>query len=95
MRIDETIRYWKETSDYDFSTAEAMLKTGRFLYVGFMAHQAIEKALKALHWHNTRSDPPYTHDLWRLCERAGFAKDLPKAYRDLVDELQPLNVETR
>lgn len=35
--------YWKEISDYDIDTAEAMLKSKRYLYVGFMSHQAIEK----------------------------------------------------
>jgi HEPN domain-containing protein len=36
-----------EKADYDLDTAKAMLQTERYLYVGFMAHQAIEKALKA------------------------------------------------
>ena len=29
--------YWIEMSDYDLETANAMLMTGRYLYVGFMA----------------------------------------------------------
>jgi len=41
------VTYWVELSDYDMKTAEAMLKSERYLYVGFMAHQAIEKILKA------------------------------------------------
>ncbi|MGC9352319.1 MAG: HEPN domain-containing protein [Mariniphaga sp.] len=36
-----------ELSDYDFETAKAMLETGRYLYVGFMCHQTLEKLLKA------------------------------------------------
>lgn len=34
-------------SDYDYDTAIAMMQTRRYLYVGFMCHQTIEKALKA------------------------------------------------
>lgn len=37
------VTYWVEMSDYDFDTAHAMLETQRFLYVGFMCHQVIEK----------------------------------------------------
>jgi HEPN domain-containing protein len=37
-----------ESSDYDIETAKAMLKTGRYLYVGFMCHQVVEKAFKAI-----------------------------------------------
>jgi len=45
--MDEKIRYWLDISEYDLATAGAMLKTERYLYVGFMCHQAIEKILKA------------------------------------------------
>jgi len=30
------IEHWVETAEYDLNTAEAMLETKRFLYVGFM-----------------------------------------------------------
>lgn len=45
--MTDKIKYWVEISDYDFETAQAMLATGRFLYVGFMCHLVIEKILKA------------------------------------------------
>ena len=44
--MNKKISYWVELSDYDIGTAEALLESGRYLYVGFMAHQAIEKILK-------------------------------------------------
>ncbi|MFC1636039.1 HEPN domain-containing protein [Planctomycetota bacterium] len=43
--MDAKITYWIELSDYDLKTASVMLEGKRFLYVGFMAHQAIEKIL--------------------------------------------------
>lgn len=45
--MDDKIRYWVEIAEYDLATAEAMLETGRYFYVGFMCHQVIEKILKA------------------------------------------------
>lgn len=45
--VDDKVKYWIELSDYDFETAEAMFTSKRFLYVGFMCHQTIEKAFKA------------------------------------------------
>ncbi|HMT12966.1 MAG TPA: HEPN domain-containing protein, partial [Ignavibacteria bacterium] len=41
------IKYWTELSDYDIESARVMLEGKRYLYVGFMCHQAIEKILKA------------------------------------------------
>jgi len=56
-------RNWIEPSDYDLKTAEHMLATGRFLYVVFMCHLAIEKLLKAIVHEVTGSLPPRSHDL--------------------------------
>jgi len=43
MTTEEKVRYWINISNYDVGTAEAMLQTKRYLYVGFMCHQVIEK----------------------------------------------------
>ena len=34
--MDSKVTYWIEMSDYDLETADAMLLTGRYLYVGFI-----------------------------------------------------------
>jgi len=53
-------------SDYDLETASAMLATGRYLYVGFMCHQTIEKILKA-YWSDCLEEVPLKiHSLSRL-----------------------------
>lgn len=36
--MTDKVRYWVELSDYDLDTAQAMLETRRYLYVGFMCH---------------------------------------------------------
>ena len=63
---EKTIKYWIELSNYDLETANAMLKTKRFLYVGFMAHQTIEKMLKAYIVKIKNEVPSYTHNLLLL-----------------------------
>ena len=48
-----------------------MLDTKRFLYVGFMCHQAIEKALKGIFVaRKPETEPPYIHKLTRSVNQA-------------------------
>ena len=56
--MQEKVKYWVDISDYGPETADAMLTTKRFLYVGFMSHQAIEKILKALYAKLNEETPP-------------------------------------
>ena len=93
--MDTKVLYWIEMSDYDLETAEAMLATGRYLYVGFMCHQTIEKILKA-RWSNRLEEPPLKiHSLSRLAERTGLDKELPEELMGFIDRLEPLNLEAR
>ena len=43
-----------------------MLATGRYLYVIFMCHLALEKTLKAIAAEAQQKTPPKTHDLLYL-----------------------------
>ena len=93
--MDTKVLYWIEMSDYDLETAEAMLATGRYLYVGFMCHQTIEKILKA-RWSNRLEELPLKiHSLSRLAERTGLDKELPEELMGFIDRLEPLNIEAR
>ena len=72
----DKVKYWIELSDYDFDTAQAMLETRRFLYVGFMCHQVIEKMLKA-YWSKVLEEPPLKiHHLSRLAAKSGLIDEL-------------------
>lgn len=66
MEVEKAIQNWLESSDYDVETAAKMLETGRYVYVIFMCHLAIEKALKAVICSETRKMPSQTHDLLKL-----------------------------
>ena len=64
--------YWAELSDYDLITARAMLKSKRYLYVGFMCHQSIEKILKAYYTRIKDKVAPYSHNLRYLVKKPLF-----------------------
>ena len=93
--MNDKVTYWIEMSDYDFDTANAMLTTKRYLYVGFLCHQVIEMILKA-YWSNVLEEPPLKiHSLSRLAEKSGLDKDMSEGQLDFIDELEPLNIEAR
>ena len=95
MEIEDKINYWIEISEYDLETANAMLQTKRFLYVGFMCHQAIEKILKGYYVSIHEATPPYSHNLSVLSEESGIYSDYTETQKDFIDMLSPLNVKTR
>ena len=84
-----------ELSDYDLETAEAMQKTKRFLYVGFMCHQVAEKILKAIYVLKKESTPPYTHNLTSLAKESSILSELSDDQKNFLDLLDPLNIEAR
>ena len=74
--MNEKVKYWMELSDYDYDTAIVMLRSGRYLYVGFMCHQTIEKILKA-YFNSINSEPaPYTHSLSYLSKKVNIYDSL-------------------
>lgn len=93
--MNSKVTYWVEMSDYDLETAEAMQETSRYLYVGFMCHQTIEKILKAYWTHCLDEVPLKIHSLSRLAEKTGIDKELSEEQLDFIDRLEPLNIEAR
>ena len=89
------IEYWVDLSDYDLETAKVMLDGKRYLYVGFMCHQAIEKIFKAYYSKIKNESPPYSHSLSYLAKQSDLYKDLTDEYLYFIDELEPLNIEAR
>ena len=87
--------YWLEIASYDLKTAEAMLNSKRFLYVGFMCHQSIEKILKGIYSKKHNKVPPRIHNLARLLKLVKLDNELPDNFIDLINELNPLNIATR
>jgi HEPN domain-containing protein len=87
--------YWLELSDYDFETAKVMQNNSRYLYVGFMCHQSVEKALKAYFAEKTNNTPQKVHDLITLAKRSGILDKLTAQQTAFLTKLSPLNIEAR
>ncbi len=93
--MNEKVKYWIELSDYDFDTALAMLQSRRYLYVGFMCHQTIEKIFKA-YFNSISNEPaPFTHSLSYLAKKTDIYDSLTEDLKDFIDILEPLNIEAR
>jgi HEPN domain-containing protein len=93
--MDTKVTYWIELSDYDMKTASVMLNGERFLYVGFMVHQSIEKILKAYYIMKYNETPPFSHRLSLLAKRASIYEFLSEEQKDFMDLIEPLNIEAR
>jgi HEPN domain-containing protein len=77
VNVREKYEYWLDTALYDLETAEAMLQSGRHIYVMFMCEQAIEKLVKGLYILYVDDNVPRTHNIRVLVER--FEDKLPEA----------------
>ncbi|MCK5118917.1 MAG: HEPN domain-containing protein [Candidatus Latescibacteria bacterium] len=93
--MKEQTQHWINHAEYDLDTAEAMFRTGRYLYVAFMGQQTIEKILKGfiVEWKDTY--PPYSHNLRRLAEISGIDAEMSDEQLKLLDDLTPFCVMTR
>ena len=92
--MDRIVAHWEERSKYDLDTAKAMLNTGRYLYVGYMCQQAIEKLLKAIIAGLNKENLPI-HNLSRLAEVAEIANSLSVEQGDFLAGLTPYCIEAR
>lgn len=95
VTMSDKVEYWVDIAEYDLETARAMLDTKRYLYVGFVCHQVIEKMLKAHYAQERRETPPYTHNLKYLAQESGLLELMSEDQRRFLNRLLPLNIEAR
>ncbi len=93
--MGDKIKYWLELSDYDLETAIAMLKSKRYLYVGFMCHQTIEKIFKAYYTKLLSDVPPISHSLSYLAKKGSFYELFSEEQKSFIDQIEPLKIEAR
>jgi HEPN domain-containing protein len=84
---------WIELAEYDLETARHMLETGRYLYVIFLCHLALEKMLKALVTEETQAIPVKTHDLIYLVKKSNI--ELPGTFLDFIGKINTASIPTR
>ncbi|MGC9355903.1 MAG: HEPN domain-containing protein [Mariniphaga sp.] len=93
--MNRKVKYWIELSDYDLETALAMYKSKRYLYVGFMCHQTIEKAFKAYFTKLKTETAPFSHSLSYIAKKGEFYNKFSDLQKDFIDQIEPLNIEAR
>ncbi|XOF32320.1 MAG: HEPN domain-containing protein [Candidatus Electrothrix sp. YB6] len=93
--MTDQVQYWVELSEYDIETAQAMLKSKRYLYVGFMAHQSVEKILKACYVKGNGKPAPFSHSLSYLAKKAEIYDTFSENQKLFIDMLEPMNIECR
>jgi HEPN domain-containing protein len=81
------------SSEYDLTTAKNMLETGRYVYVIFMCHMALEKTLKAIVAEVTDKAPPRTHNLIYLIKLSDL--HIPQGLFDFIAKINNASVVTR
>ena len=92
--MDKIVTHWVERSEYDLDTAKAMLDTDRYLYVGYMCQQTIEKLLKGMIAQQNKENLSI-HNLNRLAEVAEIANLLSLEQSNFLAELTPFCIEAR
>ncbi|OGP10507.1 MAG: hypothetical protein A3G39_03820 [Deltaproteobacteria bacterium RIFCSPLOWO2_12_FULL_43_16] len=91
----KVVKNWLALAEYDFETAKAMMKSGRYLYVAFTCQQTIEKALKALYVKEKEETPPYTHNLIRLAEELSIGKQIDEETNRFLERLNSYYIQSR
>lgn len=81
------------SAEYDLGTAEHMLNTGRYIYVVFMCHLALEKMLKAISVETTKTPAPKTHNLLYLTKLAEI--NFPDKHLEFVSKINNASILTR
>ena len=84
---------WLAQVDYDLAPAAQMLQAGRYIYVIFMSHMALEKTLKALMTEETQKLPPRAHNLIDLAQRARVI--LSQEQQDFLGKINNTSVVVR
>jgi len=91
----KVIKNWIALAEYDFETAKAMMKSGRYLYVAFTCQQTIEKTLKALYVKEKDETPPYTHNLIKLLSDLSVSSKIDEEKRKFMEILNSYYIESR
>ena len=88
------VSYWLNLAKEDLDVAQVLLGSGKILYAGFMCHLAVEKALKA-RIASIGEIPSKIHNLIRLAELGDLLGLMSETHTDLLDTLNPLQIEAR
>lgn len=92
-KFNEIKEEWFKQAEYDIKTADAMFKTGRYIYAVFMCHLSIEKYLKGKYSELNQTYSPKTHDLIFLLSRMDIK--ISQQNESFLEELNDISILTR
>jgi len=95
MAREHIVQKWLDHVHEDISAAECLFHGGHWLYMAFLCHQAIEKALKAYYVATHDDDPRYTHSHSKLLEDCGLIDQLTDEQLSFIDLMVPMYIESR
>jgi len=93
MSNDEKAHYWLTSAEQDWKVARHLFEKRDYPYALFFGHLTVEKVLKALVVARTGNQPPMTHRLMLLVEKAGLA--LSEEQSELLEAVTDFNLEAR
>lgn len=95
MSTENISQAWFDIAAEDLSAAEWMHQGGRWLYVAFECHQALEKMIKA-YWTAVRDDdPPLLHNHERLLMGCGLYNKLNDEQLKFLEMMHPMYIAGR
>ena len=93
MENKKFVQEWIKQSLYDLETAQAMFKTGRYIYCVFMCHLSLEKILKGLYLQKFNKIPPKIHSLLYFVQIQNLI--LSEKTNKFLEDLEEVSVPTR
>ena len=93
--MQDKVDYWIELCDDDLRVAKNLFASRDYLWMGFICHLIVEKALKAVLARRTDEIPPKTHHLLKLASKANISEELSELQKLLLAKLMPLQIEAR
>ena len=70
IRIDQEIQIWKEGAVDALETSDTLFNSQKYDHSLFFLQLALEKLLKAVHWHKNHTPHPFIHDLFKLAKQS-------------------------
>ncbi len=95
MAKEDIVKAWLDHVHEDISAAECLFQGGHWLYVAFLCHQAIEKALKAYYSATHDDDPRYTHSHAKLLEDCGLVDEISPEHLRFLNLMVPMYIKAR
>lgn len=92
MTNNDLIKYWFDTAEEDWDTAEGLLKLGHFMSALFYVHIALEKYFKGLIVKDGKKTP-FDHNLLGLAKMARI--DLDNNQLSHLSEINTFNIRAR